>query len=603
MTKTRCFDPFLALFVVATLTATLLVNGSTIVHAIPPAPGLIDVQVDHAVQIRNGGLIVINDTVRLSAEGEKLDLDSFALGFPFIYRSNLDYVFAHDASKSQLEVKLDIELGKIGFYGVEIRFPQLISISSGGHYEFTVVFVFSNLLSSQILPYEPESGKVVTAFNATFPAYPSLTWTASSVNLTIVLPSDLEFLASSFYTEGITFTNRTSRGFQILNYTKSNVSSFAYEPFWFAFAGVDSSYQFIETEKIRRNMKIESINSVLSSDSYEIIAKAGNLSALTIQLPRGSQKITAWDALGNPFKEEDVDVREGNTASPTNVTLTFSPPFMQNESTKFELTYQIPWENIISQMDWQDYRILLPSFGDFGWTIRKLAITLTLPEGAEFTSTPDFGMIRKDAFQETLSFVYHNITPFQDLSREVAYEYPLFWASFRPTLWVGTAVAILSILALLWRAPRPAAPIPTIPVRSEELKSYVDAYEQKRQSLSKLETLEERARKRKIPRRRYRVRKRTLESRLSILTKDLGKLRDKLQAASPKYADMMRQIEIAEADMEGIDAGIRRTETRYRRGEISTAVYHKLLEDYYRRRERARTTIDGIIIRLREEIA
>ena len=164
-------------------------------------------------------------------------------------------------------------------------------------------------------------------------------------------------------------------------------------------------------------------------------------------------------------------------------------------------------------------------------------------------------------------------------------------------------MAVLGVLTLLWRAPRPIAPIPTIPVRSEELKSYVDAYEQKRQNLGKLETLEERARKRKVPRRRYRVRKRTLESRLLILSKDIGRLRDKLQVASPKYADMMRQIEIAEADIEGIEAGIRRTETRYRRGEISTAAYHKLLEDYYRRREKARTTIDGILIRLREDIA
>jgi len=168
---------------------------------------------------------------------------------------------------------------------------------------------------------------------------------------------------------------------------------------------------------------------------------------------------------------------------------------------------------------------------------------------------------------------------------------------------VGTAVAVLSVLALLWRAPRPAAPIPTIPVRPEELKSYVDAYEKKRRSLSELETVEARASKGKIPRRRYKVRKRALESRLSVLSKDLARLREKLRTASPKYADMMRQIEIAEAELEGIEAGIRRTETRYRRGEISTAAYHKLLEDYYRRRERARTTIDGVLIRLREEIA
>ncbi len=158
-------------------------------------------------------------------------------------------------------------------------------------------------------------------------------------------------------------------------------------------------------------------------------------------------------------------------------------------------------------------------------------------------------------------------------------------------------------MALFWRAPRPAAPIPTILVRPEELKRYVDAYEQKRRNASELEALEEKTRKRKIPRRRYKMRKKALESRLSVLSKDLAQLREKLQTASPKYADMMRRIEIAEAELEGIEAGIRRTETRYRRGEISTAVYHKLLEDNYRRRERSKTAIDGVLLRLREEIA
>jgi len=276
---------------------------------------------------------------------------------------------------------------------------------------------------------------------------------------------------------------------------------------------------------------------------------------------------------------------------------------MQNESAKFKLTYQIPWESTISQSDWQHYYMTLFSFENFNWPIRKLVTTLTLPEGAEFTHLPDSSAIRKSAFQDTLTLVYYNVTPFQNLSQEVAFEYPIFWVSFRPTLWVGTAVAILSVLVLLWRIPKPEALIPTIPVRPEELKSYVDAYEAKRKSLRELETLEERARKGKIPRRRYKVRKRTLESRLSVLSKDLVRLSEKLRAASPKYADMMRRIEIAEAELEGIEAGLRRTETRYRRGEISTAAYHKLLEDYYRRRERARTTIDGIILRLKEEIA
>lgn len=601
LARKRRLNLLFGLFIVASLTAAFLVSSSITVQATPTTSDSMDIQVDHAVQIRNGGLIVINDTVKLFAKDGELELKDFTLGFPFIYQANLDEVFAYDASNQQLDVKRDVGLGMIGFYGVEISFSPPIDISSGKYYEFTVVFVFSNSISSQISSVAPEPGRVT--FNATFPAYPSLTQTASAVNLTIASPSNAKFLRSSFENEGIEFTNKTVGAFQIFNYTVRNLDPFAYKPFWLAFEGMDESFRIIEAERIGRDITVDSWKHVLVSDSYEIVSRAVSLSELKIQLLQGAFEVSAWDKLGNLFEKENLEIEQGNATTPTNVTLTFSPPLIQNESVKFKLTYRAPWEDIISYSDWQTYRITLSSFENFNWTIRKLVVTLTLPEGAEFTRSPDLGVVQKSVFQETLTFVYYNVTPFQNLSQEATYEYTIFWASFRPTLWIGTAVAILSVLALLWRAPRPAAPISTIPVRPEELKSYVDAYEQKRRNLSQLETLEEKARKRKIPRRRYKVRKRALESRLSVLSKDLARLREKLQTASPKYADMMRQIEIAEAELEGIEAGIRRTETRYRRGEISTAAYHKLLEDYYRRREKARTTIDGVLIRLREEIA
>ena len=605
LARTQRLHFLFALLIVATLTATLFINSPATAKAAAPASDSIDVKVDHAVQIRNGGLVVINDTVKLSTESgvEVEPLQNFLLGFPVIYGSNLTYVYAFDALDQQLDVKRDVGLGKIGFYGVKISFPQSINISNGGYYEFTVVFVFSNLISFQISPFEPEPGKTLIIFNATFPAYPSLTQRASAVNLTIALPNNVRFSRSSFEKENTEFTNKTFGDFQIFNYTENNLESFAYKPFWLSFDGIGENFLIIEVEEIKRDITVDIWKRILISDFYKIIPKTNDLSEFRVQTLQGAFEISAWDEFGNPFKKENLRIEQGNATTPTNVTLTFSPPLTRNKLAKFKLTYQVPWEDIISQSGWQNYRIALSSFSNFNWIIRKLIETITLPEGAEFKHPPDLGAVQKSAFQETISLTYYNVTPFQDLSQEATYEYTVFWASFRPTLWVGTAVAILSVVALLWRAPRPAAPIPTIPVRPEELKSYVDAYEKKRRSLSELETLEERARKRKIPRRRYKVRKRALESRISVLSKDLARLREKLRTASSKYADMMRQIEIAEAELEGIEAGIRRTETRYRRGEISTAAYHKLLEDYYRRRERAKTTIDGVLIRLREEIA
>jgi len=51
-----------------------------------------------------------------------------------------------------------------------------------------------------------------------------------------------------------------------------------------------------------------------------------------------------------------------------------------------------------------------------------------------------------------------------------------------------------------------------------------------------------------------------------------------------------------------VEEDTRRIEIRYRRRELSSEAYRRLLEEYHRRRERAKTTIEGLLLRLREEI-
>jgi chromosome segregation ATPase len=109
-------------------------------------------------------------------------------------------------------------------------------------------------------------------------------------------------------------------------------------------------------------------------------------------------------------------------------------------------------------------------------------------------------------------------------------------------------------------------------------------------------------RKGRVPRRRYKVRRKTLETRLSTLTRSLAESTERMRAAGGKYADLMRQLEIAETEINEGEANIKSIEARHSRGEISLETYRKLLADYQRRKEVAETTINGILLRLREEI-
>jgi hypothetical protein len=227
--------------------------------------------------------------------------------------------------------------------------------------------------------------------------------------------------------------------------------------------------------------------------------------------------------------------------------------------------------------------------------IGKLSVSITLPKGAEFqSSTP-----QTSSLQETITFAFSDVTPSQDLNFNINYKYLVFWGSFYPTIWVGILAIAASAIALFLGTPKTIT-ASTIQVPSKNLKSFIDAYEEKTRIRSELESLEERLQKGKIPRRRYKVRKKMLDGRLSTVSRNLSSLREKIRTAGSKYANMMRQIEVTEANLEGAERDLQRVESRYRRGEVSKGAYRKLLEEYNRRIEDAEATIDGVLLRLRE---
>jgi hypothetical protein len=74
-----------------------------------------------------------------------------------------------------------------------------------------------------------------------------------------------------------------------------------------------------------------------------------------------------------------------------------------------------------------------------------------------------------------------------------------------------------------------------------------------------------------------------------------------MHMVSGHYSDMIRQLEVAETEIDEAETSISSIEARQARGEISLETYRKLLADYERRKDRAKTTIRGILLRLREE--
>jgi len=554
-----------------------------------------NIRVDHEIHVQNGGSIIINDTISLSTKlGEKVKpLQNFSMGFPFEYGSNLDYCFAYDASnRERLNVELDAGLERIGFYGVRVSFPASVNVSDGKSYNFTVTFVLSNL----IVP------STETTYNLTrFPIYPSLTKNASLCSVKVVLPPGATYLNSSTPQYFFNVTVKDDR--QVLNHTKRSLESFAKERAWLTFSS--QAFLLIDNIEIRREIALNEMGRVRVSDSYRITNKAGSiLSSIKVGLPEGAHDVSAYDATGGL----QVDPEPKGATAYMNATVSFRTTLWWNESVEFTVSYWLPWERYVNQHGWQDFNLTLVLFERLEWVIRKLSVSITLPDGAEFENysvSPDVEEnvhvnVQEGVFRETMDFTLYNVTSFHNLSFSSTYKHLVFWASLRPTLLVGAIVIAVCGVALLWRAPRP--PTPVIPVPTDFLKGFVDAYEDKERILLELEAIEKQVRKGRIPRRTYKLRRRTLEGRLSTLSRNLTDFRESIRKAGPGYANIVRGIEVAETELEGLEEDIRRITALHRSGELSSEAYRIRLEDDHRRMDRARTTLRGYILRLREEI-
>jgi hypothetical protein len=571
-----------------------------------PEAASFDVKIVHFVDVRESSLLVVNDTVTLScATGESPEpVQDFVLGFPFSYGGNLVQAFAHEGGNQSLRLGLDLNtgIGRIGFYGVTVNFEPAVNIGNDDSYQFSVVFVFDGSVTVSVLPIEETT---VTYYNASFPAYPSLQYDAPEVDVKVAIPATLEYKQSSYGKEGITFTNTTEGSKRIHSFTKSNLTAFSDQSGWVYASRTGGSTQFLGYKEVVRQIEILSNQQIDVSDTYKVLNKAGELTKINLRLPKGAYAISASDELGL--------IEESNLATEqldeyTNTTLTFTSTYEENDEIHFSVSYNLRWEDHVTREVFDGFLVSLSLFENPDQAIGNLAVTVGLPEGAVLGSSstgPSRNSLQNAAFSTSFSFAFENATPFDEMSVSFAYQRPVFWESFRPTVWIGTCVFAVGALIAAWRAYRPPviAPLPTAvtTVRADDLKSFVSNYDEKRRLLKDAEALEAAARKGKIPRRQYKVRKMTIDGRLSSVGRELAALRDKLRMAGPRYAELMRQLEVAETELQGAEAEIDRAEIRYRRGDLSPQAYHNVLETAYRRRDRAQTTTDGVLLRLREE--
>ncbi len=542
-------------------------------------------RVDHQIEVLYSGHVIIRDTIHLSGQ---LTGD-FSIGFPHKYASYVLKGIAYD-DNNVYPVSLGVQLAdRSGFYAAKISFPQ------GTPQVFTVVFILSNSL---LTPDATHS----FGFSLDFPAYPSLTKEAATCNVNLVLPGEVG---------NITVT-KDDGNVEATNFAKENLSAFTYSPAKATFALSAGSLQKISIKELNSRVEISPVGDITVSESYRIANNSTeSLSSFEIGLPRDASTISVKDEFGRVLTSAAL------TSSSTTrfLNVTFISLLNSGDSTLLSAEYSLP---SVSSGQTNRFTLNFVLFPDFNYYVDEATVTFIPPEGARFLSPqlssldPSSSLIR-EIFQETLTIsregvsYIDNVVPSEDVL-QITYDYNPLWLSFRPTLWMWTLAVVGSVILVVWRRPktsvplRIAAPKALVGLSPDHVRAFTEAYNEKSRITSELKSLEERAQKGKIPRRRYKVQRRTLEVRSDTLSKNVAALKKTFRSAGGIYADLVRQLDLAEIEIVEVETNIRTIEVRHGRGELPLEAYKKQLADYQRRTEKAEATINGILLRLREEI-
>lgn len=559
-------------------------------------------RVDHQVQVMYSGHVVILDTIHVSGQIP----DDFIIGLPYQYSADVLKGIAYDDTHVY-QMNLGVQLGdRSGFYGASINF------NGTSPSVFTVAFVLSNSLVS-----EQDTG----VYKLNFPAYPSLTQNVGTCSSTVTFPSTPASITIS----------KDDGNIETATYSKTNLAAFTYAPANAVAQVSTGTIQLTTITSLNRQINIDSTGKVTAFDSYRLISNSTSLmSSFLLTLPQDATNVHIRDQFGI------LSTNLGISGNSIVANATFATFLSSGQSTVLTAQYDLPSATLIGASYTLGNFKLFPNFDYF---VNLATTTFTPPEGAtiltpKVSELDSFSTLTRQTYQDSLAVTKNSLSYVdyfspQQYILQLSFNYNPVWASFRPTFWASLLAAILCIVVFFVRRHRPAEETyaekterlatletttasssqtkgaelkPSQRVSADSIREFIDAYEDKKQLNAELKSMDAKAQKGKIPRRQYKVQRNAIEVRLEGINRNIERTKKTFMSSTGGYTDLVKQLDLAEADLLEAEEKIKTLETRQNKGEISLEVYKKSIGEYQKQRDKAESAINGILLRLREKI-
>jgi len=355
-----------------------------------------------------------------------------------------------------------------------------------------------------------------------------------------------------------------------------------------------STTQSILDVVANRTITLAQTGSIQVTDFYDITNKGHDLASIALPIPKNVQSAVASDIIPSFETLAPSTAPDGTTA------VTFVPrftPLKSGGSFSTRIAYSLPTQSYLTSKGLGRFELSFRLLDNVKFFEPVLQAKILTPVGFRLDSLN--GQTFTISGNQML-FEVSAVTPMSNLSFTMDYQLDPFWASLSALGWAGLAVGSIAAIVLAVGATGTAG-VAVSGAPSELIGRFVELYDEKSAMRLEAEKMDEDLSRGALNRHEYKRRRRVIDLRIAELDKTLAPIKDQLTKANPRYQDMIKRLERAEADIQVVRTTSADLRNQYRSGRIARELYESLISDLAKRKEKAQQTMDTIAINLREE--
>jgi len=459
----------------------------------------------------------------------------------------------------------------------EFAFPSPVT----GNYNFTVNSVFSDLIS-----YDT----IAARYTFSLAAFPVADNTSGKLDANVTV------LTRDWPSPQTSPGNATTSGGKLLMPPSGSIRITPFDAtVWkMTFSGAGTSQNMFDVNAAR-TINLLSAGALEISDTYNVSNRGRDAPNIVFSLPAGSSGISCNDLIG----QLDSSNCPTSVLGDGTVSVTFSPRFStikNGGAAVANLQYGLSGGSYVSARGLGQFSLTFQLLNNVKFVSTNLRTKIIFPPGGRLGAV--IGQTPEISGNQVL-LESGTLTPYSNLGFTMTYQLDPFWASLGPLSWVALIAGGIAAGALILSSGSQAGETEYSPLQL--IGRFVELNDEKSSLRLEEDKLDDDVGRGAVAKYDYKRRKRVMDLRLVELDKLLNPLKDELSSSQARYAEMIKKMARAEAELQQVKTSVTDLKNQNRAGRISRELYDQLSTDLFKRKTRAQQTIDNIIIGLREE--